>query len=236
MEWITGKTDIIILPEMFTTGFSMNAMAHAEEMDGRAMSWMQKMAANKDAVIVGSMMMKESGLYYNRLIWMHPNGQYEVYDKRHLFRMANEQDHYTAGTSRVIIQLKGWNICPLICYDLRFPVWSRNRLLDSEYDYDVLIYVANWPERRAHAWRSLLVARAIENQSYVIGVNRIGKDGNDVMYSGDSAVIDFTGERLSRTERYGDRCETVTISKEDLQNFRTSFPAALDADQFTIHP
>jgi omega-amidase len=236
MEWITGKTDIIILPEMFTTGFSMNALVHAETMDGSAMIWMQKMAAQKNAVIVGSMMMKESGSYFNRLIWMHPDGRYEMYDKRHLFRMAHEQEHYTAGTSRVIFHHKGWNICPLICYDLRFPVWSRNRLVGSEYDYDVLIYIANWPERRAHAWRSLLVARAIENQAYVIGVNRIGKDGNDVMYSGDSAVIDFTGERLSRTERYGDRCETVVISKEELLNFRTSFPAALDADQFTIHP
>lgn len=236
LELITGKTDIIVLPEMFTTGFSMNAPQLAERMDGTAMNWMQQMAAKKDAVLVGSMMMKEGSNYFNRLVWMHPDGRYEHYDKRHLFRMANEQEHYKSGSNRVIFQHKGWRICPLICYDLRFPVWSRNRLIGNYYDYDVLIYVANWPERRAHAWKSLLVARAIENQAYVVGVNRIGTDGNDVSYSGDSAIIDFTGERLSRTERFGDRCETVVISRDELDHFRNSFPAALDADQFVIQP
>ncbi len=234
LELIIGHPDLIVLPEMFTTGFSMNAPQQAEEMGGEAMQWMQSMAAKKNAVIVGSMMMKDAGAFYNRLIWMNPDGKYEVYDKRHLFRMANEQEHYTAGTSRTIFQLKGWKICPLICYDLRFPVWSRNRMLNATYDYDVLIYVANWPERRAHAWKSLLVARAIENQAYVVGVNRIGTDGNDVSYSGDSVLVDFKGERLSQTERFGDRCETINISKPDLDDFRLSFPALLDADQFTI--
>ena len=149
--------------------------------------------------------------------------------------MGNEHEHYTAGNSRIVFQLNEWKICPLICYDLRFPVWSRNRLVNNEFDYDVLIYVANWPERRAHAWKSLLVARAIENQTYVVGVNRIGSDGNNVIYSGDSAVIDFNGEKLSRTERYGDRCETVTISLDELKKFRSDFPASLDADQFNIN-
>mgnify|MGYP000873672848 CR=1 FL=1 len=234
LELITGQTDIIILPEMFTTGFSMNASSIAEEMGGPAMQWMAKKAADKNAVIVGSMMMKEAGSFYNRLIWMNPDGRFEYYDKRHLFRMANEHEHYSSGKSRVIFQHKGWKICPLICYDLRFPVWSRNRMVKEDYDYDVLIYVANWPERRAHAWKSLLVARAIENQAYVVGVNRIGTDGNEVIYSGDSALIDYMGERLSRTERFGDRCETVVISKSELDDFRKSFPAAMDADQFII--
>ena len=234
LELITGKTDIIVLPEMFTTGFSMNSIQYAEAMDGAAMNWMHKMAEKKNAVLVGSMMMKEAGKFYNRLIWMHPDGRFELYDKRHLFRMGNEHEHYSAGNSRIVFQLNEWKICPLICYDLRFPVWSRNRLVNNEFDYDVLIYVANWPERRAHAWKSLLVARAIENQAYVVGVNRIGSDGNNVIYSGDSAVIDYTGERLSRTERYGDRCETVNISLDDLKKFRSDFPAGLDADQFTI--
>jgi predicted amidohydrolase len=210
-------------------------MQYAEEMNGFAMNWMHKMAEKKNAVLVGSMMMKEAGEFYNRLIWMHPDGRYELYDKRHLFRMGNEHEHYTAGNSRIVFQLNEWKICPLICYDLRFPVWSRNRLVNNEFDYDVLIYVANWPERRAHAWKSLLVARAIENQTYVVGVNRIGSDGNNVIYSGDSAVIDFNGEKLSRTERYGDRCETVTISLDELKKFRSDFPASLDADQFNIN-
>jgi predicted amidohydrolase len=213
----------------------MNSMQYAEEMNGFAMNWMHKMAEKKNAVLVGSMMMKEAGEFYNRLIWMHPDGRYELYDKRHLFRMGNEHEHYTAGNSRIVFQLNEWKICPLICYDLRFPVWSRNRLVNNEFDYDVLIYVANWPERRAHAWKSLLVARAIENQTYVVGVNRIGSDGNNVIYSGDSAVIDFNGEKLSRTERYGDRCETVTISLDELKKFRSDFPASLDADQFNIN-
>jgi predicted amidohydrolase len=149
--------------------------------------------------------------------------------------MANEHNHYTEGTSRLVFIYKGWKICPLICYDLRFPVWSRNRFINNQFDYDCLLYVANWPEKRSHAWKSLLVARAIENQSYVIGVNRIGSDGNGISYSGDSVVLDFKGEKVSKTERYGERVETVIITKNELDDYRVQFPAGLDADNFTVH-
>ncbi len=235
LESITGTTDIIVLPEMFTTGFSMENEKLAEEPGGKGMQWMQKIATQYNAVVVGSIMMKDQGKFFNRLVWMHPSGESEFYDKRHLFRMANEHNHYTEGTSRLVFIYKGWKICPLICYDLRFPVWSRNRFLSDQFDYDCLLYAANWPEKRSHAWKSLLVARAIENQSYVIGVNRIGNDGNGIMYSGDSVVLDYKGEKVSTTERFGDRVETVTITKKDLEDYRIQFPAGMDADHFTVH-
>lgn len=236
LDQITGKTDLIVLPEMFTTGFTMDAAKMAENAGGKAMKWMHTMAEKYQAVVVGSVIMHENKQYYNRLVWMHPNGQAEFYDKRHLFRMAGENEHYTAGGSRLVFYYKGWKICPLVCYDLRFPVWSRNRLINNEHDYDLLLYVANWPEKRSHAWKSLLVARAIENQAYVVGVNRIGNDGNGVMYSGDSAVFDFKGEKISKTERFGDRVETVSLLMQPLRDFRTQFPVGLDADNFTVHP
>lgn len=235
LESITGTTDIIVLPEMFTTGFSMENEKLAEEPGGKGMQWMQKIATQYNAVVVGSIMMKDQGKFFNRLVWMHPSGESEFYDKRHLFRMANEHNHYTEGTSRLVFIYKGWKICPLICYDLRFPVWSRNRFLSDQFDYDCLLYLANWPEKRSHAWKSLLVARAIENQSYVIGVNRIGNDGNGIMYSGDSVVLDYKGEKVSTTERFGDRVETVTITKKDLEDYRIQFPSGMDADHFTVH-
>ena len=229
-----GQTDIYVLPEMFSTGFSMRVDGNAETMDGEAVYWMSGLAAEKNAVVTGSLMMKEKGKLYNRLIWMFPDGRYEYYDKRHLFRMAGENDHYSNGNSRIIINYKGWKICPLICYDLRFPVWSRNRFKNGKYDYDCLIYVANWPEKRSLAWKTLLHARAIENLAYVVAVNRIGVDGNDVNYSGDSAIIDFKGETLSRMSRFGDRCETIELSMNELVRFRESFPAGMDADSFTL--
>lgn len=232
---ITGNTDVIVLPEMFSTGFSMNT-ASAEKMEGSAMKWMLQKAVEFKSVVCGSLMMEEHGRYFNRFIWMSPEGHYDYYDKRHLFSMANEHRHFVPGKEKLIVKLGDWNICPLICYDLRFPVWSRNRANQGVFDYDLLIYVANWPERRAHAWKSLLVARAIENQAYVVGVNRVGRDGNDISYSGDSAVLDFLGERISRTERYGDRCEVVEISLEALRKYRISFPASQDADLFNLMP
>jgi len=241
LEWFRSKidshpghTDIYVLPEMFSTGFSMKVEGIAETMDGEAVRWMKELASEKNAVVTGSLMMKEKDSFYNRLIWMFPDGKYEYYDKRHLFRMAGENDHYSNGNSRIIINYKGWKICPLICYDLRFPVWSRNRFKDGKYDYDCLIYVANWPERRSLAWKTLIHARSIENLAYVVAVNRIGLDGNDVNYSGDSAVIDFKGETLSRTSRFGDRCETVELSMPDLVTFRDSFPAGMDSDNFSL--
>jgi predicted amidohydrolase len=234
LEQLSGQTDLIVLPEMFQTGFSMQSQHLAETMDGKTVRWMAVTAEKYQAAVMGSLMIREGAAVFNRLIWMLPNGQVSWYDKRHLFRMASEHEHYHAGSKRLIIAYKGWNICPLICYDLRFPVWSRNRFIDGQFDYDCLIYVANWPEKRSHAWKSLLVARAIENQCYVVGVNRIGADGNQVQYSGDSAVLDFQGERISKTERFGDRMETIVLRKDALDAYRSSFPVFMDADRFQI--
>jgi omega-amidase len=242
-----SATDLIVLPEMFNTGFTMNANAVAESMNGKTMQWMAKVSAQKNCVVSGSIVIKEDGMYYNRLIWMRPDGSSEFYDKRHTFRMAEENKTYASGNKKLNVEIEGWRICPLVCYDLRFPVWSRNtpQTSRSEFgtgskgalnnmDYDVLIYVANWPERRIHAWRSLLVARAIENQAYVVGVNRIGKDGKDIEYSGYSVVLNPKGEPLSNTKPNTESVETITLSYTELENFRKEFPVALDADKFQI--
>jgi predicted amidohydrolase len=234
LEHLYGKTDLIILPEMFTTGFSMEPGKFAEKPEGKAMKWMQDVASKYKAAVVGTLMMEENGAFFNRAVWMLPGGNYFYYDKRHLFRMAGENNQYKSGERRLILDYKGWNICPLICYDLRFPVWSRNRVISGKYEYDLLIYMANWPEKRSFAWKSLLIARAIENQAYVAGINRIGNDGNNVIYSGDSAILDYVGEKISRTERFGDRVETVTLKKSALHDFREQFPAGMDADRFYI--
>ncbi|MFL5754547.1 MAG: nitrilase-related carbon-nitrogen hydrolase, partial [Bacteroidia bacterium] len=189
LDTITEATDLIVLPEMFTTGFAVEREHVAEEQEGKGLQWMRKKAKEKNCVITGSIAVKENGKLYNRLYWVEPDGNYKHYDKRHLFRMAKENNFFTPGERKIICELKGWKICPLICYDLRFPVWSRNKWTREEggesrditlkADYDVLIYVANWPEVRSFPWKSLLIARAIENQCYTIGVNRIGADGNN---------------------------------------------------------
>ena len=188
---------------MFSTGFSMDAAALAEDMDGPTIGWMREEAAAMGCVLAGSLIVREGGRHFNRLVWARPDGTLAHYDKRHLFRMAGEQQHYAAGDRRLVVEIKGWRVCPMVCYDLRFPVWSRNR-----GDYDLLLYVANWPARRAHAWSALLRARAIENLSYVVGVNRIGRDGNGTSYAGDSVALDFLGQPLSSEgggDRVGDR-------------------------------
>jgi omega-amidase len=233
---ITDGTDLIVLPEMFSTGFTMDTKGAAEEMNGKSMQWLAKKAKQKDCVITGSLIIHDNGHYYNRLVWMKPDGTFVHYDKRHLFRMAHEHEYFTAGKQRLVVLLKGWKICPLICYDLRFPVWSRNGYSTGTHDasYDCLIYVANWPDRRRHAWRTLLLARAIENQCYVIGLNRVGKDGKDIGYSGDSAVIDPKGEVISRTKPDEESIETVTMSMKGLEEFRKAFPVGMDADHFDI--
>ena len=213
---------------MFSTGFSMDTATLAEEMSGPTVGWLREEAAALGCVITGSLIVRDAGQCFNRLVWARPDGSLEYYDKRHLFRMANEQQHYAAGTRRLVTEIKGWRVCPLICYDLRFPVWSRSR-----GDYDLLLYVANWPQRRAHAWAALLKARAIENLSYVVGVNRIGRDGNGTTYVGDSVALDFLGQPLS-SEGGGDRVETVVLDLESLQSYRSSFPALLDADPYEI--
>jgi len=221
-------TDLVILPEMFTTGFTMQTHEQAELMSGETVRWMYATAKKHNLILMGSLIIEEHGDYYNRLMWMPPDGHCSHYDKRHLFRMAEEHHHYTAGTDRLIVELNGWRICPLICYDLRFPVFSRNC-----NDYDLLIYVANWPAKRRYAWQTLLKARAIENLAYVVGVNRIGQDGNGIAYSGDSAVLNYLGRELT-SQADTPLITTVTLDYTALQQYRDSFPAHLDADAFTL--
>lgn len=225
---ISEPTDLIVLPEMFSTGFSMDTSL-AETNDGETVAWLKKQAKSAKAVITGSIIVKDNESYYNRLFWVQPDGVYKTYDKRHLFTLANEQDYYSAGNKHLIVDLKGWKISPLICYDLRFPVWSRNTM-----NYDLLIYVANWPERRNHAWKTLLLARAIENQSYVVGVNRIGDDGNSVYHSGDSAVINPMGQIISSINAGEEDVQTITMSKEYLTKIRTKLSFLKDQDSFEI--
>lgn len=227
---IKENSDIVVLPEMFTTGFSMDSNELYETMDGETVRWMANLAQKKDCVLTGSFIVKDSDKYYNRLVWMRPDGTFECYDKRHLFRFAGENEHFTPGNNKLIVDIKGWKICPLICFDLRFPVWSRN----VNNQYDCLIYVANWPEARRKAWSTLLEARAHENQCYVVGVNRVSEDGNGIAYSGDSVVIEPKGNIISKTKPYKESVETVELNYNELQEFREKFPVVLDADQFEL--
>jgi predicted amidohydrolase len=234
--WEIGEsTDLIVLPEMFNTGFTMDVAKAAEMINGRSFRWMKQMAAQMKAVVTGSLIIKEAGIYYNRLVWMEPDGNHYHYDKRHLFRLGNEDQYYQAGESRLIRKIRNWKIMPLICYDLRFPVWSRNIFNENqqELDYDLLIYIANWPGARINAWDTLLQARAIENQSYVVGVNRIGEDGNGISYNGHSTVINPKGRRLFYNE---DKPTAITLSfeYEKLIEFRKKFPVYLDQDKFKL--
>jgi len=230
---IQPKTEVVVLPEMFSTGFSMQPEKFAESMNGSTLQWMQKIAFEKKIILTGSLMIEENGNYYNRLIWMLPNKQFGYYDKRHCFAFAKENEHYTAGNKRLIASVNGWKINLQICYDLRFPVWARQTMNNNTAEYDVLIYVANWPQRRSYAWKTLLTARAIENQCYVIGVNRIGDDGNKIYHSGDSMVINALGEILYHKENEED-VFTITLQKNELQEIRNKFPFLADADFFKI--
>lgn len=221
-------SDLLVLPEMFTTGFNMTSTEQAETMQGETVAWLLDHAARLNADIAGSVMMKENGKFLNRLLWAKPDGSLITYDKRHLFSFAGENKSYTAGNERVIIDCKGWRCCPLVCYDLRFPVWSRNRK-----DYDLLLYVANWPKVRVDHWSSLLVARAIENLSYTAGVNRVGEDGGGHAYNGQSVVLDPKGKPIVEPgSRAG--CYTVTLDYAELQRYRNKFAALDDADEFAI--
>ncbi len=242
IEGLRQKTEIVILPEMFSTGFSMNPALLAETMDGSTIQWMKKIAGEKKVILTGSIIAKEenpSTQYYNRLVWMLPTGEYGCYDKRHLFAYAGEDEKYTPGKKRLIASVKGWKINLLVCYDLRFPVWSRQsssaNVADQKPEYDVLIYVANWPERRIHAWKTLLQARAIENQCYVIGVNRTGTDGNDIVYSGDSMIVGPLGDILHQLSA-DEEIFTYTLEKEKLEQVRAKFPFWKDSDHFLIEP
>lgn len=226
---VAEPTDLVLLPEMFSTGFTMDPASCAGGMDGIAVRSLRDWAREKEADVAGSIAISESGRYYNRLVWARPGGALITYDKRHLFRMAGEEKVYTAGTAKPVIELNGWKIRPFICYDLRFPVWSRNKNLE----YDIAVYVANWPEKRAAHWRALLRARAIENQCYCIGVNRIGVDGSGISYCGDTAVIDYAGNTIF--EKGNAECAaTVSLSFDDLAEYRRAFPAWKDADEFTL--
>jgi len=228
-----GITDVVLLPETFTSGFSNDAIHQAETMSGESVKWMRAQAQKLDAVMCGSVQLREAEQVFNRLLWVTPDGQIQYYDKRHLFRYANEHKRYAPGHKRLIVEYKGWRICPLVCYDLRFPVFSRNRFDGERLDYDLLLYVANWPSARAYAWKTLLRARAIENLSFVAGLNRVGEDGNGLNYSGDSAVIDFLGHPVSECTD-AEVVVTTTLQAAELAAHRERFPAMLDGDGFRL--
>jgi predicted amidohydrolase len=221
------STDVIVLPEMFNTGFTMASEEFKEKMDGVSAQWMKKIAVQKDAAVVGSLIIEEDGNIFNRALWVYPEGKMAWYDKRHLFTMGQEHLHYSQGKKKTIVEFKGWKFCPLICYDLRFPVWSRNT-----ENYDVLIYMANWPAPRHHVWKNLLIARAIENQSYCVGVSRVGTDGEGIKYLGGSGLVNPKGfaEFMGETEEV----KTFEIPWSGLHDFRKSFPLLNDRDEFEI--
>ncbi len=223
-----SDSDLIMLPEMFATGFTMEAAENSEPGDGESAHWMREMARTHDVYLTGSAVIRDNDRYFNRLFWASPDGEIRYYDKRHLFRMAGEHKKYSAGDERIIVKLGDWRICPLVCYDLRFPVWSR-----GVNEYDLLLYVANWPAPRRSAWRTLLPARAVENLSYCAGINRIGKDGNDIEYVGDSLVADYYGNLVGDAEDRNTALK-VTLSLDKLDRYREKFPAWKDADRFEI--
>ncbi len=231
-----GMTDLVVLPETFTSGFSNDAIDRAEDMDGPTVAWMRAQAVALDAAVTGSVQLKTGAGVYNRMLWATPDGELQHYDKRHLFRYANEHKRYAAGRERLTVEWKGWRINPQVCYDLRFPVFCRNRY-DVErpdaLDFDLQLFVANWPAARAYAWKTLLRARAIENLCYVVGVNRVGTDGNGLAYAGDSAVLDFLGQPVSEC-RDVEVVSTTTLQAHLLAAHREHFPAMLDADRFEI--
>ncbi|MBN4084818.1 amidohydrolase [Flavobacteriaceae bacterium AH-315-B10] len=229
IEALPEDIDLIVLPEMFTTGFTMNALSVAETMEGDTLKWMQYLAVKKQAAIVGSIIINENNKFYNRLFFVHPTREIEYYDKRHTFTLAGEHKVFTSGKKKMIVEYKGWKICPLICYDLRFPVWSRN-----VENYDLLLYVANWPKPRITAWDALLKARAIENMSYCIGVNRVGQDSNNNEYSGHSLVYDALGKQLSNFIEDKEMIEIVTLSKENLTTIKEKLKFLDDRDRFII--
>lgn len=223
------KVDLVVLPEMFTTGFTMEVKENAEPVNGPTLQWMKELASKTSSALTGSIIVEENNKFYNRLYWVTPDQEVKIYDKRHLFRMADEEKHFSGGTENPVLELKGWKVKPLICYDLRFPVWARN--INSEYD--LLLYVANWPQARIEAWDALLKARAIENLAYTAGVNRVGKDGIGIEYNGQTIVYDFKGEPLNK-KTMQDEVIFVHLSKNLLDEYRQKFPAHLDADTFVI--
>jgi len=232
---LKGESDLVVLPETFLSGFTNETLGNAETMDGTGIKWLRELAAEVGCTVTGSMVVREGDRCVNRLVWMPPHGTHAIYDKRHLFRMAKEHERYGGGDTRLIVEIGGWRICPQVCYDLRFPVWLRNRY-DREakrFDYDLVFFVANWPSPRRHAWRTLLRARAIENLAYCVGVNRVGVDGNDLHYAGDSGAFDFLGQPLVELGAQ-EQVVTVTLDAKALEAHRERFPAWMDADEFEI--
>ena len=233
---LQGNTDVVLLPETFTSGFSNDAIAQAETMDGPTVVWIREQACALGAAICGSVQLRDGEDVFNRLLFATPDGELRTYDKRHLFRFGREHERYAAGRDRLVVDWCGWRICPLVCYDLRFPVFSRNRYdveRPGQLDYDLLLYVANWPAARAYPWKMLLRARAIENLCYVAGLNRVGTDGNKLHYAGDSAVIDVLGHPVREC---GDEevVVTTTLQAKELAAHRERFPAMLDGDAFEL--
>lgn len=231
---IEEPTDVIILPEMFNTGFVIEPESIPEGLAEEALEWMSQQASIKNCAVCGSVITKADGRFFNRFYWVQPDGQFRTYDKRHLFSLGGEDEQFTAGEKQVIINFKGWKIKPLVCYDLRFPVWAKNTYDSGVYEYDLLIYVANWPAARNHAWKSLLVARAIENQAYTIGVNRIGLDGKGTKHAGSSAVIEPKGEWISEEVQDRESIQTLELSAAAMNDYRKKFTVGLDWDQFQI--
>ena len=232
---LKGQGDLVVLPETFLSGFTNETLGNAETMDGAGIAWLRDLAAEVGCVVTGSLVVREEDRCVNRLIWMRPDGTMATYDKRHLFRMAKEHERYGGGDARLVVELNGWRICPQVCYDLRFPVWLRNRYdrAAKRFDYDVMLFVANWPSPRRYAWSTLLRARAIENLAYCVGVNRVGIDGNDLTYSGDSVALDFLGQPLVELGAQ-EQSVTVRLDPVALAAHRERFPAWMDADEFEI--
>ena len=227
---LTGKTDVVVLPEMFNTGFSMACDQLAESMDGDTMRWMREISSDGGFGVIGSFIAVDNGNYYNRLVFIKPDGDYCTYDKGHLFRMEKENTFYTKGSRPVIDSFREWHFSLQVCYDLRFPVWSRN----VNNKYDILVYIANWPKSRRNVWNTLLLARAIENQCFVVGVNRIGRDRNGIDYCGDSVIIDPLGRVVAHTTQDKEEVITHNISLDELKLFREKFPVWIDADKFNL--
>ena len=232
------ETDLVVLPEMFSTGFTNNAEPLAEPMDGPTMDWLRIISQDLDAAVTGSFICEEEGRFFNRLIFMRPDGHFDFYDKKHLFSLTQEHEHFTAGRKRLTVVWRGWNICPMICYDLRFPAWTRNTsgnfVSGHTPYYDLLLFVANWPSKRAHHWKSLIAARAIENQAFVVGVNIVGTDGNGFEYTGDSTVIDYAGHALAQISDGRSEIVTIELSLQNLLDYRKLLPFLADADVFEI--
>ncbi|SDC88873.1 amidohydrolase [Williamwhitmania taraxaci] len=229
LEDLSPDVELVVLPEMFTSGFSQNSERLAEEMNGSTMEWLHKNADRYNLAIMGSMIVKEEGQFYNRMVFMEPGGIVQTYDKRHLFRMGDEHNYFSSGKERKVFDFRGWRILPQICYDLRFPVWSRN-----QNDYDLMVYVASWPESRRDVWSVLLQARAIENQAFVVGTNRIGEDGTGLTYSGDSVIIDPKGMIITSAKRGLEEIISAGLSLDELNAFRLKFPVWMDADDFSV--